>query len=263
MRFCLLLACLFASIVSARDLTLVTNEWPPYSMQNGKQPGYAVELVQALAASTGLKINIKVLPLWDDAMSMVKKGDADGIFPIYKTAARLQTLAYTQPLLMDNLVLYKRKDTDFGFPTATPSEDWVETFNNMQQHPFGVVKNYANIPEFDDNPHMKRLVVDNDRDNLQQLINKKVDFIFINKLVAMYLLSDQFKDSRNKVSSMMPEVSTNPLFIAISRSNPEHDNIIEALNKGIHQMQEAHTPQTIMVKYLSNFIDPDVAPVKH
>lgn len=264
MRHALWIGMIILQSAWAGDLTLVTNVWPPYVMPvQSAQAGYAYDLVQEIGTASGLTIHIKVIPKWDEAMAMVAQGKADGIFPLYKTHGRLKQLAYTDVFFQGNSVLYKRKASSKGFPTEHPEKNWGETFKQMSTHTFGVVKNYANLPEFDDNPDLKRSEVNNDEDNLQALLDKKVDFIFIDKMVAQYWLQTKLKAASKELVPMHPGVGTQPLFIAIRRDYPDLEKTVAALNQGIKKVQVAKKPQQLMMKYLPDFMDPDAGPVKH
>lgn len=249
---CLLGCC---SLVMAKTVTLATAVWAPY-VNEGKQPGYAYELVKAAGKAADFDITIKVYPRWDDALVAAREGKVDGLFPVYPSIKRKQNFVYTAPVLSGPLVLYRRTDSDLAFPTANPQDDWVETFRAMSKHRFGIVKGYVNASAFDENTSMKRSSVASDRENLQQLINKKVDFIFIDKLVALYLLNHEFAEQAKFVEAIDPPVGINQLFVGFSRKVQQHEAMRESFNEGLHKLQTDHVPQRLMMQYLRSFVDP-------
>lgn len=90
----LLLSCL-ASPALGRPLAIATLEVPPLVVADavGNAQGPAVDVVREVLRRAGYEASIKVMP-WKRAIEMVRRGQADGLFPATKSAEREQFLLY-------------------------------------------------------------------------------------------------------------------------------------------------------------------------
>jgi len=91
----------------------VPKHWPPqYSLDNnGKPMGFAIDIMEAVAARAGLNVTYKIVDSFAKAVSTLKSGDADlipnsGILP-----QRLDNFAFTSPVETFLVSLFVRDDT--------------------------------------------------------------------------------------------------------------------------------------------------------
>jgi len=97
--------CCQVAQVQAQSLTVSTVTRPPFSLlENGKDTGFSVELLQALAESLGWDYDIDRHELFADMLSAVETGQSDlGIANISITSAREAVMDYSQPIFESGL----------------------------------------------------------------------------------------------------------------------------------------------------------------
>lgn len=248
---------------SSSEFIVVTNIWKPYIMQPGaKLPGYLQELVDKAFRDAKLDPQIKIIE-WNKALQQTATGQANAIFPLYYTPQRAQVYAYSDPIIAGQIAIFKRINDDIEFPVQRPDLDWVATFNKMKKYRFGVVKGYANTEEFDQNKQLKKVFVASDKENMQQLLDGKVDLVVMDKLVAQYLLNEVLPDdARHQVTAMRPAIGQNKVHVGFSREKKDYQQSIDAFNQSLKRLQQQRVPQEIMIKYLGSFIDQQKVPKK-
>lgn len=95
----IILALMALKPCAARPIDLVTLEYPPYIEMHGEQvSGVAVELVRYVFHQLETPVNITVLP-WARALTLVKRGRADGIFTAFKSPEREKFADFSQNVL--------------------------------------------------------------------------------------------------------------------------------------------------------------------
>ncbi len=94
-------------------VAVVPRLWPPqYSTdENGKPAGFAIDVMEAVAAWAGLAVTYKVVDNFPKAVSILKSGGADIIPNIGIVAKRLDTIAFTAPVETFVVSLFVRDDT--------------------------------------------------------------------------------------------------------------------------------------------------------
>lgn len=74
---CLAFTLLTAGCAAAATIEVRADQWPPYNDEPGSaQPGYVVELLEAIFAPQGHEINYQLLP-WARTLADVRKGSVD------------------------------------------------------------------------------------------------------------------------------------------------------------------------------------------
>lgn len=222
-----------SSSVFAHDITLATTTWEPYVSSSKDFKGYSYTIVAEAFKAAGYHVTVKTMP-WQDAVSALEKGQVDGVFPEYYSAERAQTSDFSHAFSGGPIALYKRQNNPAEFPVENPTENLVDTFNRMSDATFGVVQGYTNLPAVDDNLRLHKVAAANDKANLEQLYQGKVQFAIIDKYVADYLLNHSLPESYAKQITFMPPILGYKLFyVSVSKKNPQGKEIIQAFNHGL------------------------------
>jgi polar amino acid transport system substrate-binding protein len=218
---------------AGQTIKLVTADWEPYVRDEEDYHGYVYEIVHAAFAAAGYQADIQFLP-WSEAVSLVEQGEVDGIFPKYMPIEPEANLSYSQPFSGGPLVLYKRKDSDATFDYVETAKAQDNPFTQLTPYTVGVVAGYGNVPEFDRLTDVSKRLVKTDRDNLYQLFRKEVDFIFIDKYTAMYLLENILpQDYEDQLEFVLPALAYRQLHVAFVKDHPHAQEWLEAFNRGL------------------------------
>ncbi|MBU1001429.1 MAG: transporter substrate-binding domain-containing protein [Proteobacteria bacterium] len=126
--YLLLTLALTLPCAQAADLTMVTEQWPPFNYTDGKGTltGLSSDIVTLALDNAGLKAEFKVLP-WARAYDMAQHDPEVFIFSILKTPAREPLFQWAGPLIPSLSVnLYKLKSrTDIAISTLEDAKKYV------------------------------------------------------------------------------------------------------------------------------------------
>jgi PAS domain S-box-containing protein len=89
-------------------------DYAPFSFidKDGKPSGLEIDVIEAIAASSGIKLNFH-LSRWDDALSHIKEGKADIIVGIIYSEEREAFFDFTIPIHTEYYSIFIRKDLPF------------------------------------------------------------------------------------------------------------------------------------------------------
>ena len=94
-------------------LILNTQQWPPFEWEkDGKQGGFAVQIVRCVFSKLNRPVEIRFLP-WTRAQFYVENGEADGFFPASRSAGRDAYAVRSEPIISVNWVWFTRKDENW------------------------------------------------------------------------------------------------------------------------------------------------------
>lgn len=208
--------CIVASSLFANEYHFVSLEFPPFEYLDKKtlEPGgLAVSKVKEIAKKNNLKIKISILP-WTRSLDMVRKGDADAIFTIYKNPEREKFLDFSTEVLAYQIVsLFVNKDSSITYNTSAP-------LVSLNKYTFGVVSsiNYGSIFDAFKNK-IKLETVQNLEANFRKLKLERVDIVPSNYRVAEYTINNNSAEFLNSFKTLVHPLQEVPSYIAFSKQH--------------------------------------------
>lgn len=204
---------LMAFISNAKTYNLVTLQYPPYEYEEeGIKKGFIIEIMQEIFNNLNLDYNIEVLP-WKRAMSMVKNGDSDLIFTIYKNDEREEYIDFSDEIL----VMQKA-----SFFTLKENNEirYFGDFDNLINYKIGTEFDVSYGKKFDKavaKGLLCRHDVINSEINVKKLINKRVELIVSNEYGALYFLKKH--KALDRIKKLEPAIEEIPSYIGFSKKN--------------------------------------------
>jgi polar amino acid transport system substrate-binding protein len=215
---------------TAATLTLVTSNYPPFSYEEDhSQKGIAVDIVREVFARMNEPIKIVALP-FPRAVSMIKNGEADAIFPFAMSNARKQFVTYPfERLITDPGTLFVRADSDIVFDGD---------YSKLAKYSIGMQRGTDHGPVF-----MKALTTFNVRvdeaidqeQNIQKLAAGRFDIAVGPQLVVR---------SAAKRIGLLPQIkvlysgiSEGDAYVGFSKKR-DYRRLIERFNQTIKKMHE-------------------------
>ncbi len=243
----LLVVTVAPGVMGQETVRLATLEWEPYITSRRSGAGYVAEVVVETFKRVNYSTEITFLP-WARALAEAGHGNYDGLFPEYFNERRMNAFVYSDPFPGGPVGLYKRKDNPAHY-SISPLVDQTEALRSLQNFRFGVVRGYINTEEFDRASFLKKEVVGNDTSGLRMLYNGRIDFIFIDKLTAEYIIHSQFPQYQKDLEFMEPALETKSLHIAFSKQTANSQRKIDAFNSGLKQIIDDGTLAKIVRKH--------------
>lgn len=221
-----LLSCLLliASItVSAAEVRLATLEYPPYSSEHLTKGGSIVELTTRAFAESGHTARIDFLP-WARVLVELRKGNYDGILPLWPDDITNERLIASRPLLYSELGFFMRRDTPV-------------TFTNLKQlagQKVGVVRGYIYPFEIMSSGIATEEAV-NDLTNLRKLAARRFDLVLLEQQVGLHLLKRE--PELQKVLVWQGQTLTRtPLFVGFKPRQPGKPDWAALYDQGLSSL---------------------------
>ena len=92
----------------AEDLTLLTEEYPPYNFsRNGVITGTSVEQAELMMEALGLRYRLEILP-WARALSQTEQQPQTCLFTTGHDEERDKRFKWVEPLLVDQMIMVRK-----------------------------------------------------------------------------------------------------------------------------------------------------------
>ena len=221
----LIILLLSSAPVSA--LTVVAKEEPPYIGNELPGQGLSMEIVQTALERAGYKTSF-VFESWPRAYEGGLIGIYDVIGSIWKTDQREKDFVFSQPYLVHEIKFIKNKS----------SQELV--FNNLDDLNgliIGTLKGYAYNDEFLRSTKIMRMQQNHLLQNLLLLTQDKIDMTLGEVRKIRFELNKYMKGSIDKLQILPKPLISRGAHIAVSKSNPRHQEIIDRFNKALQDMK--------------------------
>lgn len=198
---------------SAETYRCVSFEYPPLTTQlpgNAAASGFAVDLLKRLFAQLGADVAVKLYP-WERAMTMVRQGDADCIFTVYRDPERERFLDYSEQLVSAQIIhLYARKDAGLSFNGD---------LKQIQPLRIGVVRQLRYGPRFEQlRPSLRTDEAGSIEQNFLKLAAGRVDLVPSNLPTALSTLAlPTLRRDAAAIVQLSPHVEIVPDYVAFSK----------------------------------------------
>jgi polar amino acid transport system substrate-binding protein len=226
-------------IAGEKHVILTSAEFPPYCGEQLESPGVVVEVIVEAYKRVGYTVEIQYRP-WKRALEEAKEGAYDGTFTLWHTTEREQWFLFSESLEVPNQIsLLKRKGEDIPF----------NTLEDLKPYTIGIVRGYANPPEFENATYLQKEEVKEDVFNLKKLLGKRIDLVLIDKGVGMFLMKNQFPESQDAVEWLEPPLQVIPQYLGISKKTADSQQKLDDFNLGLKRISEDGTLQKILSSY--------------
>ncbi len=228
-----LIALSLATAVEAKDPLLLSNDtWPPFILE-GNEQGTAEKLVCQALSLQGWPCKVEVKD-WEIVLQEARIGSIDGIAAAWRNPDREQYLVFSEPYLSNRIipVVHSRSDVTIarasdlaGLRVALVTDyAYGDTIEGLKAD-FTVVK------------------ARNSLDALKAVSSGKADTALVDELVARDKLDTPVMENLTMINMVL---AFRDLHFAVSRQNPQAEEIIGDFQRGYKQMLADGTVNEIL-----------------
>jgi polar amino acid transport system substrate-binding protein len=221
---------------------MMTSTWPPYVDKQLPEQGLAMELVTHIFARAGYSLD-NTLESWPRAMEGVRAGLSDVLGAAWRDDARDQTFIYSEPYLMNELIVVKRREM----------KGRHYSFGALENARIGLTPDYAYGVDFSELPGVEIVYEDHIIQNLRNLLNKRVDFVVGDRRVIALQVEEQLKDRRQEIEVVGISLPPRALYVAGSRATDRPAHLIEEFNAALVEVKRDGSYQKIIEKWRERY----------
>ena len=219
----------FSTVVSARNISIVTVEWEPHFGSKLPQKGKMSALVTAAFKAGGHNATIDFIP-WPRAMKEVLEGKSDIVMGAYFNEERAQVYNYSDVVFHIDTGLIVRPGLDIG----------EQTFGSMRKllpYKIGIVRGYANTEDFDAADYLDKHIASTPNLNIRKLFRGRIDMMVgsfdifrFNAKKEGFCISD--------ATFVYPPMQRHGLHLLGSKKISDGDQIIADFNRGLKVIRD-------------------------
>ena len=218
-------------------ITSAANPWPPFADPDRADQGLSIEIIKAAFAVEGYPFNHQFMP-WARAEHEVKNGKIDILPDAWFTDKRSSYLMFSKSYASNRITFIKRKGDPFEY----------KGIESLTGKTVGVINGYGYGNDFMNADTFTREEVTDLIHNLKKLVLGRIDLTLEDEIVAKTTLQKEPALLR-QIAFVKTPLSNNDLHIACSWTNPRHEEIISAFNRGLEVIKANGTLASIFQRY--------------
>ncbi|MGH8550227.1 MAG: substrate-binding periplasmic protein [Methylococcales bacterium] len=235
----LLLWGLLWSVSEVSALTVVAKEEAPFISRKLPGQGLSATIVKTALERAGYSVSF-AFETWPRAYEGAEIGVYDVVGSIWYTDERARDFNFSVPYLEHEVKFIKRKaDPDIQFDSLADLDGLV----------IGTLEGYAYDDEFLKSRKFIRVPQNYLLQNLLKLSLGEIDLTLDEERKIRYQLNEFMKGSIEDLEILPKPLIRRGTHIAVSRSHPEHEKIIDAFNKAIQVMKADGIYDKILLEY--------------
>lgn len=193
------------------SVRVATGEWSPFMSEALPHRGFVLQIVQEAFAHEGVRVEFVFLP-WARAMLQVQTGSCEASAAWYATAERLEKFHFSEPLFVEQQVLFHRRREPLNWKT-------VDDLKGLR---LGATVGYVYGEAFQAAEHAGLLRVDrapSDEKNLRKLLLGRVDAVAVSLAVGLDLLRRNFSPEEAGALTYAPRpLNAGPLHLIFAKT---------------------------------------------
>ena len=180
-------------LASEKQITAVTEPWPPYMGPRLIDKGFLPEVLVEAFDQFGYTVTVVFRP-WARALNDVKKGEMDILCGAYYTEERTEFLAYSPPIAETPDSLFMKKDRNITY----------QKLADLKPYKIGVVRGAAHGKEFDAADFLNKQAVTHSGQNIRKLLVDKIDLMAGPRDVIKFIIQRDYPLFTDKIVVVAP-----------------------------------------------------------
>ncbi|MGD1806127.1 EAL domain-containing protein [Dapis sp. BLCC M126] len=207
---------------------------PQYTVdENGKPVGFAIDVMEKIAATVGLKLIYKIEDNWQDVGKHLESGAVDLVPNMGITNKRKEKFAFTATVETFNVSIFVRQH-----------HNHIQNIGDLNEHQVGVVKGNVAIDLLEKQPGIIIKIFDTPTQALLQLLAGEIDAFIYPEPVVWKLAKETRLDEKIKVvGKPLVEIKR---AIAVRKDNTQ---LLATVNQAVESFVDSKEYQEIYIKW--------------
>lgn len=214
-------------------LYFATAEWAPYIGSQLPGQGYVAKVVREALLSQGYYVLFDFLP-WARAIRIRGNNKYAGYLPEYTLPYPDKTCLISKPFPAGPLALITTSTQKIRY--TSPEQ--------LMLYTIGVVQDYRNTTQIDQNPDITLSRAVNDSSNLKKLLAGRVDAIVGDPFVLTYLQSS-YQTATSRLQLVLPLLEEKTIQICFNPTYPNVKYIAEIFDTNLERMRKTGRLRTL------------------
>ncbi len=224
---------------TAREpISLVADEWPPFSGSDLPGLGIAMDVTTAVLTRAGYQVDAAILP-WPRIVYGAKTAEYDIVTSLFLDAEMQEFLHYSDPFY----------DTEVRFVQKKGGDALYDGLASLTEYTIAVGADFLYEPAFDAADFLNKVEVATTFQGMQMVVVGRVDLTLDSLDVVRHSIQLGDPALFEQIEMLEPPLTTQQIHMAVSLSRPDHRQIVSDFNATLAEMRADGSLADLLAKH--------------
>lgn len=235
--FCLVFALNSWAMASDR-LTVVADEWPPFSGADLPNKGISIDVITTVLTRAGYTVESEILP-WARIMNGSRNDEYDVIGSLFFDDEIAAYMTYGDPFFQTNVKFVQRTGT---------SHD-VSSLAALRPYSIAVGDGFLYEEGFDNATDLNKVVVTTTLQAVQMVAYDRVDLTLDSEEVIRYTLAQDTPELADRIEILSHVLAQHDVHMAVRNSLPHKAQVVADFNRVLSEMMADGSLDALLQKH--------------
>lgn len=233
-----LLSFLISFSANATKLTVVADEWPPFSGQKLPNKGLSANVIKSVLTRAGYEVEVKILP-WARIMHGANQGEFDIVGSLFYSEELIPHMAYSNPYFETEIKFIKAKGSN---------ADFID-MESLKSQRIAVGDEFLYSPEFDNADNLNKIVATTTLQCVQMVAYGRADLTLDSIEVLKYTIANDAPELQDAIEYLPTPLDSQAMYMAVSRKTPKFEKVLKDFNSTLGEMRRDGSYDEIIQKH--------------
>ena len=234
----LLLALCLATPAKAEKLTVVADEWPPFSGADLPNKGLSLDVIQTVLERAGYEVEVAVIP-WARIMDGARNGTYDIVGSLFHTADLEPHMRYSAPYYTTDVRFLRKVGTDHAY----------RSLDDLRSYSIAVGDGFLYSDEFDHADYLNKVVVTTTLQSVRMVAHGRADITLDSEEVVRHALEREDPGLLDMVEFLPIPLASRGIHMAVRKSLPNHERIVRDFDRTLLAMQQDGSYDALLAEH--------------
>jgi len=209
-----------------RSLTVVADEWPPFSGADLPNKGLSLDVISTVLTRAGYDVETQVVP-WARVIDGARSGQVDIVGSLFADAEQATYLHYAEPFYTTRIQLVRPKGSDVTFTDI----------DALRPYAFAVGDGFLYEPAFDRADYLNKQVVTTTLQAMQMVAFRRVDLTLDSVDVVRFAMRHDDPSLAARVEIAPGVMAEQGIHMAVRRTLENSGQIVADFNATLAEMR--------------------------
>lgn len=226
---CLMTATIYSAspgLADQRTLTVVADEWPPFSGENLPNKGISLDVISTVLTRAGYEVRTSVLP-WARIMNMASENNVEIVGSLFFDPEMTTHVTYAEPFF----------STDVRLVAPTGSQIEYTSVEDLKPYSIAVGAGFLYQDEFDQADYLNKVEVTTTLQGMRMLADGRVDLTLDSEDVISYSVRNDDPSLADKITLTPGVLASQNIYMAVGNAVEDRHTIIADFNRVLGEMR--------------------------
>lgn len=209
-----------------RTLTVVADEWPPFSGEQLPNKGISLDVISTVLTRAGYDVRTSVLP-WARIMNMASEDKIEIVGSLFFDPAMTAHVTYADPFF----------STDVRLVAPTGSQIEYTSVEDLKLYSIAVGAGFLYQDEFDQADYLSKVEVTTTLQGMRMVADGRVDLTLDSEDVVNYSFRNDDPSLADKITLTPGILASQDIHMAVGNAVEDRHTIIADFNRVLGEMR--------------------------